>query len=54
MYGLGDDFFYNQDKRIQELRDVLNKCRKYIKKLPNENKLEKSMILGVIKEGLLE
>jgi hypothetical protein len=47
MYGSGD-YAHEDMMYIKELKAVLLKCRKYIKKLPNKNELEKEMIIDLI------
>jgi hypothetical protein len=50
MYGLSDEIS-GQSERIEELKNILIKCRKYIWRLPNENELEEEMILDIINSG---
>jgi hypothetical protein len=47
MYGMSDEIS-GQSERIIELKKVMLKCDKYIRKLPNKNTLEKEMIITII------
>lgn len=47
MYGLGDEIS-GQAEEINKLRKIIEKVYRYVKKLPNENKLEKELILDLM------
>jgi hypothetical protein len=51
MYGLGDEIS-GQAEDIERLKGVLLLCKKYIRKLPNDNELEKILLLDRINKEL--